>query len=62
MLFTPSDAIPTAGKVPVRWPTRPGKNGRHRLAGLLRQSMFGWLTGYEDVNDAERLCRDPAMC
>jgi hypothetical protein len=28
---------------------RTGKNGRHRLAG------------YEDVNDAERLCRDPAV-
>ena len=40
---------------------RTGKNGRHRLAGLLRQSVFGRLTGYEDVNDAERLCRDPAM-
>jgi hypothetical protein len=39
----------------------PGKNGRHRLAGLLRQSVFGRLAGYEDVNDAERLCRDPAM-
>jgi hypothetical protein len=40
---------------------RTGKNGRHRLAGLLRQSVFGRLTGYEDVNDADRLCRDPAM-
>jgi len=40
---------------------RTGKNGRHRLVGLLRQSLFGQLTGYEDVNDAERLCRDPAM-
>jgi hypothetical protein len=37
------------------------KNGRHRLAGLLRQPVFGQLAGYEDVNDAERLCRDPAM-
>src|ERR1700730_15834191 len=37
------------------------KNGRHRLAGLLRQSVFGRLAGYEDVNDAERLSRDPAM-
>jgi len=27
----------------------------------LRQSVFGRLAGYEDVNDAERLCRDPAM-
>jgi hypothetical protein len=41
--------------------TRTGKNGRHRLAGLLRQSVFGRLAGYEDVNDADRLCHDPAM-
>jgi hypothetical protein len=40
---------------------RTGKNARHRLAGLLRQSVFGRLAGYEDVNDAERLCHDPAM-
>jgi hypothetical protein len=40
---------------------RTVKNGRHRLAGLLRQSLFGRPAGYEDVNDAERLCRDPAM-
>jgi hypothetical protein len=39
---------------------RTGKNSRHRLTGLLRQSVFGRLAGYEDVNDAERLCRDPA--
>jgi hypothetical protein len=40
---------------------RTGKNGRHWLAGLLRQSVFGRLAGYEDVNDADRLRRDPAM-
>jgi hypothetical protein len=40
---------------------RTGKNGRHRLEGLLRQALFGRLAGYEDMNDAERLCRDPAM-
>jgi hypothetical protein len=40
---------------------RTVKNGRHRLAGMLRQSVFGRLAGYEDVNDADRLCRDPAM-
>ena len=40
---------------------RTGKNGRLRLAGLLRQSEFGRLAGYEDVNDAERLYRDPPM-
>jgi hypothetical protein len=39
---------------------RTGQNGHHRLAGLLRQSVFGRLGGHEDVNDAERLCRDPA--
>jgi hypothetical protein len=40
---------------------RTGKNARHRLVGLLRQSVFGRLAGYEDVNDADRLCHDPAM-
>jgi hypothetical protein len=29
--------------------------------GLLRQSVFGRLGGYEGVNDADRRCRDPAM-
>ena len=40
---------------------RRGKNIRHRLLGLLRQAVYGRLAGYEDVNDAERLARDPAM-
>jgi hypothetical protein len=40
---------------------RTGKNGRHLFVSLLRQSVFGRLAGYEDVNDAERLCRGPAM-
>ena len=40
---------------------RTGKNGRHALIGMLRQSVFGRLAGYEDVNDAERLRHDPAM-
>jgi hypothetical protein len=40
---------------------RSGKNGRHPLAGLFRQSVFGRLAGYEDVNDAKRLRHDPAM-
>ena len=31
------------------------------MVGLLRHSVFGRLAGYEDVNDADRLCRDPAM-
>ena len=41
--------------------TRRGKNTRHLLVGLLRQSVFGRLAGYEDVNDAERLSQDPVM-
>jgi hypothetical protein len=40
---------------------RTGKNGRHVLIGMLRQSVFGRLAGYEDVNDADRLGRDPVM-
>ena len=40
---------------------RTGKNGRHPMTGLFRQSVFGRLGGYEDVNDADRLGRDPAM-
>jgi len=40
---------------------RRGKNTRHLMAGLLRQSVFGRLAGYEDVNDAERLAHDPTM-
>jgi len=40
---------------------RTGRNGRHRLIGFLRQSIFSRLGGYEDVNDADRLCRDPVM-
>ncbi len=40
---------------------RSSRNGWHAIAGLLRQSVFGRLAGYEDVNDSERLSRDPAM-
>src|ERR687893_573508 len=41
--------------------TRTGRNGRHTLTTQLRQAIFGRLAGYEDVNDADRLCHDPAM-
>ena len=40
---------------------RTGRNISHELAGLLRQSVYARLAGYEDVNDHERLFRDPAM-
>jgi hypothetical protein len=40
---------------------RRGQNTRHLLTGLFRQSVFGRLAGYEDVNDADRLAHDPAM-
>jgi len=39
---------------------RNGRNVQHELAGLLRQSVYARLAGYEDVNDQEAL-RDPAM-
>ncbi len=41
--------------------SRTGKNGWHGMIGLFRQSVFGRLGGYEDVNDPDRLGRDPAM-
>ena len=41
--------------------TRTGQNSRHTLTAQIRQSIFGRLAGYEDVNDADRLGRDPAM-
>src|SRR5918911_3614365 len=41
--------------------TRIGTNGRHSLLGQFRQSVFGRLAGYEDVNDADRLAHDPAL-
>ncbi len=49
----------TAGEVLTD--TRTGANGRHTVPGQFRQSVFGRLAGYEDINDADRLAHDPAM-
>src|ERR671916_2013272 len=41
--------------------TRTGRNGRHTLMAQLRQSVFGRLAEYQDVNDADRLAHYPAL-
>jgi hypothetical protein len=41
--------------------SRTGRNIRHHLVSLLRQSIYSRLAGYDDTNDAERLSQDPAM-
>src|ERR1700757_1244540 len=40
---------------------RAGKNGRHALVGMLRQSVFSRLAGYGVVTDANLLRHAPAM-
>jgi len=41
--------------------SRRGKNTQFAFADLLRQSVYSRLAGYEDLNDAQRLCQDPTF-
>jgi hypothetical protein len=41
--------------------SRRGKNTQFLFTDLLRQSIYSRLAGYEDLNDAERLCQDPTF-
>jgi hypothetical protein len=41
--------------------SRRGKNTQFPFADLLRQSVYSRLAGYEDLNDAQRLSRDPTF-
>lgn len=41
--------------------SRTGKNVWHGLKGQFHRSVLGRLGGYDDVNDAERLGRDPTI-
>jgi len=38
---------------------RTGKNIQHQVSGLLRQSVYARLAGYEDTNDHEGLVTRP---
>jgi len=39
--------------------TREGGKVQHTVSDLLRQRLYGLACGYEDCNDARRLCEDP---
>jgi hypothetical protein len=41
--------------------SRRAKNTQFPFADLLRQSVYGRLAGYEDLNDAEHLSHDPTF-
>ena len=41
--------------------SRTGRNVWHGIVRLLRQSVYGRLVGYEDVNDADRFGRRDAQ-
>jgi hypothetical protein len=58
----PDDALGLTGTA-ATWlhDARTGQDTRHSLPAPPRQSIYGRLAGYEDVNDAERLCLGPAL-
>ncbi|MEQ8967465.1 MAG: transposase [Azospirillaceae bacterium] len=59
----PDDALgPTDRAAGPLADERTGRNRRHPLDGVPRQSIFSRLAGGEGVSDAVRLCRDPLMC
>ena len=41
--------------------SRTGRNIRHHLVPLLRQSIFSRLAGYDDINDADRPAQGPTV-
>jgi hypothetical protein len=41
--------------------SRQGLNTQFGVADLLRQSIYGRLAGYENLNDSERLAADPTF-
>jgi len=55
------ELLPDRGKIAIFVGRLDAQNARLPLPGLLRQSVFSSLAGYEDTNDAERLCVDPAL-
>ena len=63
LLFRELDEVLGLHNIAGRLPrdARTGHNRLHTLVGLLRQSVFGRLGGYDDVNDADRLSLDPVM-
>ncbi len=41
--------------------TREARKVRHKVADLLQERIFAIAAGYEDANDLDNLCRDPAL-
>ena len=54
-----TEALGLTGRGAALSDVRHGGSTRHVLTGLLRQSIYGRLAGYKDVNYAKRLARLP---